>query len=211
MKKLAGLYAITVDGQHGTMLMNNVGKALAGGCRIVQYRDKSSSHDIRRQEASDLSQLCKRHAALFIVNDDIELCLHSHADGVHLGKDDTAFKIARKCLGKDKIIGVSCYNNLSLANAAANQGADYVAFGAMYPSSTKPAATSASAALLQQAKRELSLPIVAIGGITPENAAPVIQAGADMVAMIQGLFAQQDIQLTATQITQLFKKHRGNP
>jgi thiamine-phosphate pyrophosphorylase len=211
LSALSGLYAITVDGQHGDTLLSNVRNALLGGCRVLQYRDKSSDTVLRLQEANALSQLCKQTGALFIINDDVDLCLQSKAHGVHLGRDDTALDNARKALGRNSLIGVSCYDDLQLAETAAERGADYVAFGAIYPSMTKPAATSASPSLLQQACMELSIPIVAIGGITPENAAPVIQAGADMVAMIQGLFAQEDIQHTAHHITQLFEKYRGNP
>ena len=205
MNHLTGLYAITMDGIQGEALLAQARAALRGGSRILQYRDKSGDTQRRWQEAQALLALCRRHQALFIINDDLELCLQCDAHGVHLGRNDSHLGTARKKLGQHKIIGISCYNDLSLAHHAAAQGADYLAFGAIYPSTTKPAAVNASLALLQRAKTELDLPIVAIGGITPENAGQVIQAGADMVAMIQGLFSQEDIRLAAQKTTRLFK------
>lgn len=206
VKPLFGLYAITVDGMHGEALFSQVKSALCGGSRILQYRDKSSDTQRRREEAQTLLSLCREHQAILIINDDLNLCLQTGAHGVHLGRDDPDLESAKKLLGADKIIGVSCYNDLQLAHGAVNRGADYVAFGTIYPSATKPAAVNAGLALLHQAKTELRVPIVAIGGITPENAAPVIQAGADMLAMIQGLFGQDDIQLAANTVTRLFEK-----
>jgi len=205
MNHLTGLYAITMDGIQGEALLAQARAALRGGSRILQYRDKSGDTQRRWQEAQALLALCRQHQALFIINDDLELCLQCDAHGVHLGRNDSHLGTARKKLGQHKIIGISCYNDLSLAHHAAAQGADYLAFGAIYPSTTKPAAVNASLALLQRAKTELDLPIVAIGGITPENAGQVIQAGADMVAMIQGLFSQEDIRLAAQKTTRLFK------
>ncbi|WP_293647715.1 thiamine phosphate synthase [Thiolapillus sp.] len=205
MTALAGLYAITVDGTRGDTLYSQVESALAGGACILQYRDKSGDTLRRLTEAKTLLQLCDAHQALLIINDDIELCRRSGAHGVHLGKEDRDLPGARKILGKDSIIGVSCYNDLQRARAAADQGADYVAFGAVYRSSTKPSAVNAGLALLREARTALDLPIVAIGGITPENALPVVEAGADMVAMIQGLFGQEDIYRAAENTSRLFK------
>ncbi|WP_456378078.1 thiamine phosphate synthase [Thiolapillus sp.] len=205
MNQLSGLYAITLEGSHGEELFAQAEAALCGGSRILQYRDKSGDTQRRQKEAQALLALCRQYQAMLIINDDLELCRQCDAHGVHLGRNDSRLETARKKLGQNKIIGISCYNDLSLAHHAASQGADYLAFGAVYPSSTKPAAVHASLELLRQAKAELDLPIVAIGGITPENAGQVIQAGADMVAMIQGLFGQQDIRLAARKTTRLFK------
>jgi thiamine-phosphate pyrophosphorylase len=207
MKPLTGLYAITIEGVHGEALFYQAHAALSGGSRILQFRDKSSNALRREEEAQTLLTLCRKHDAILIINDDLELCLQSGAHGVHLGRDDPDLKLARKRLGADKIIGVSSYNDLRLAHDAVAGGADYVAFGAIYPSSTKPSAVNAGLALLRQAKTELDTPIVAIGGITPENALPVIQAGADMLAMIQGLFGQDNIQLAASKVTRLFENY----
>ncbi|WP_457664786.1 thiamine phosphate synthase [Thiolapillus sp.] len=205
MNPLSGLYAITVDGVRGDTLYTQAKAALAGGSRILQYRDKSGDNVRRQKEAKALLGLCRAHQALFIINDDIGLCRQCGAHGVHLGKEDGDPSSAREALGKGSIIGISCYNDLQQAHAAADGGADYVAFGAIYPSSTKPSAANAELALLRAARSELDLPIVAIGGITPENAQPVIEAGADMVAMIQGLFGQEDIRLAAEKTSRLFK------
>jgi len=205
MNPLSGLYAITADGVRGDTLYTQAEAALAGGSRILQYRDKSGDNVRRLKEAKALLGLCRAHQALFIINDDIGLCQQCGAHGVHLGKEDGDLPSARKALGRDRIIGISCYNDLQQAHAAADGGADYVAFGAIYPSSTKPSAANAGLALLRKARSELDLPIVAIGGITPENAPPVIEAGADMVAMIQGLFGQEDIRLAAEKTSRLFK------
>lgn len=205
MTALSGLYAITVDGVHGEPLFAQVNAALCGGSRIVQYRDKSTNTQRRGQEAQKLLALCRERGAMLIINDDLDLCLQSGAHGVHLGRDDPDLGSARKLLGSQGVIGVSCYNDLQIADEAASRGANYVAFGAIYPSSTKPAAVNAGLELLREAKSVLGLPMVAIGGITPENAYPVIQAGADMVAMIQGLFGQDDIHLAASKVTRLFK------
>ena len=211
MKKLLGLYAITPDGLHGRELLEEAGAALRGGARILQYRDKSTDRSRRLADARALAGLCKTHEALLIINDDLELCQASGAQGVHLGEDDATLDEARARLGADIIIGISCYDNLGRARRAAAAGADYLAFGAVFPSSTKPNARKAGLALLRQARAELSLPLVAIGGITPENAPSVIETGVDMVAMIQGLFGQADIAGTARAIAQQFQAFRGNP
>ncbi len=202
---LSGLYAIT-DSQMGAErdLPQLVEQALKGGAKIVQYRDKSTDHDRRLADASRLLDLCQRHSACFIINDDVELAAAVAADGVHLGRDDPDIESARRRLGEQAIIGVSCYNRLDLATAAQDAGVDYVAFGRFFPSSTKPQAVEAEIELLIQAKQALHIPIVAIGGITPENGAPLIDAGADMLAVIHGLFGQSDVRAAAEQFNQQF-------
>ncbi|WP_457673140.1 thiamine phosphate synthase [Thiolapillus sp.] len=211
MNGLHGLYAITPDGLHGRELLERAEAALKGGARVLQYRDKSDDQARRLTDARALARLCARHQALFIINDDVELCRASGAGGVHLGEDDTALDMARARLGAGTIIGISCYNDLARARRAAAAGADYLAFGAVFPSSTKPGARQAGLELLRQARRELALPLVAIGGITPENAPSVIETGVDMVAMIQGLFGQPDITAAARAVNQQFQAFRGSP
>ncbi|MDH5257990.1 MAG: thiamine phosphate synthase, partial [Gammaproteobacteria bacterium] len=181
-----GLYGITIGSD--PCLEDNVKAALAGGATIIQYRDKSCSNEIKTRSALRLKELCAGKA-LFIINDDIALAKSIDADGVHLGKNDADIKKARQLLGK-KIIGVSCYNQLSLAEEAQAAGVDYVAFGRFFSSSTKPDAVQASPELLTRAKQTLSVPVVAIGGITVNNADSLIKAGADAVAVINGLFKQ---------------------
>jgi thiamine-phosphate pyrophosphorylase len=143
---------------------------------------------------------------LFIVNDDAALARQSQADGVHLGREDTAPVQARARLGSRAIIGVSCYNELPRAQAAQEQGADYVAFGRFFPSRTKPQAVQAGPELLHEAKKKLRIPVVAIGGITPENGASLIAAGADALAVIEGVFGQADVRAAAERYAQLFAK-----
>ena len=204
--QLHGLYAIT-DPTLATEnnLQTQVREALEGGARIIQYRDKGNDEPRRQAEAEQLQALCKNHGALFIINDDLALATAIKADGLHLGRDDTDLDKARRILGPKAIIGVSCYNELQRAKAAQAAGADYVAFGRFFPSNTKPQAIQAEIALLQQAKQELKIPIVAIGGITPENGAPLVQAGADMLAVIQGVFAQSDIRRACQEFAILFE------
>ena len=209
--KLRGLYAITPAGLQGSKLLNDVEQALNGGCRVLQYRDKSSDRQRRLEEALALRRLCTTHQALFIVNDDPELAERVAADGVHLGRGDIGIEEARARLGGRAIIGLSCYADWQRALDARRAGADYIAFGAFYPSPTKPEAVRARLELLRRARRDLGLPTVAIGGITAENAQPLIEAGADMVAVIQGLFGQPDIRATARRFAILFEESGGPP
>ena len=203
--RLRGLYAIT-DEQliPATGFTAIIEQALQGGSTIIQYRDKSNDPAKREQQATALRQLCSRYSALLVINDDIELARAVGADGVHLGEDDAAIEQARSALGDAAIIGISCYNKLERAIEAQAAGADYVAFGAMFNSPTKPNARSASYDLIRQAKERLHIPVCAIGGIDGHNAAGVIVSGADMVALISGLFAADDITQTARHIAGLF-------
>ena len=162
-------------------MLHAVAQAIAGGARMVQYRDKSADDVRRRRDACALAALCRRHGVAFIVNDDVGLALRCGADGVHVGRGDSAVAEARRRLGARAIVGASCYNDLALAHDATDAGATYVAFGSFYPSTVKPEAVRADAALLRRARAELDLPIVAIGGITADNGAALIAAGADVV------------------------------
>jgi thiamine-phosphate pyrophosphorylase len=196
-----GLYAIT-DGPRPD-LRDAVGAALLGGARLVQYRDKTHDSARRTEEARMLMELCASHAAPLIINDDIELARAVGAAGVHLGEDDGDIAAARVYLGAKAIIGVSCYDSIERARQLAAAGADYVAFGAFFPSPTKPLARRASLDLLRAA-RSLGIPQVAIGGITHDNAPPLIEAGADYLAVISSLFGASDIRAAAQRYTQLF-------
>ena len=203
--RLTGLYAIIPS--HVTdpqQLAAMVEQALRGGARLLQYRDKSQDHARRRETAEHLRQLTYQHKALLIINDDVDLALAAAADGVHLGQDDADLTRARQQLGAEAIIGISCYNHFELARDAVAQGADYIAFGRFFPSHTKPDAVQADLTLLQQAKSELGIPVTAIGGITPDNAAELIDAGADMLAVVEAVFGQSDIQASAQQFRELF-------
>lgn len=201
--RLQGLYAITGSTLlSDEQLLTAVEQAIAGGARILQYRDKSRDPPRHQRQAAALLRLCRRHDVTFIVNDDVELAAAIGADGVHLGRGDGDIATARQRLG-DGIIGVSCYNQWLLAEAAARAGADYIAFGAFFPSATKPDAVRATPELLRRG-RELGVPVAAIGGITPENGQALVEAGADMVAVIQGLFSQPDIHAAARRYAALF-------
>ena len=202
---MKGLYAITDAGlTPGDTLLPAVAAALRGGVRIIQYRDKTAATDDRQRRAAALLELCRAQGALFIVNDDIELAAEVGAAGVHLGKTDPDLHMARKRLGPGALIGLSCYNELPRAQTAAEQGADYVAFGRFFPSHTKPEAVAASPDLLLHARRVLGLPLVAIGGITPDNGGRLIAAGADMLAVVHGVFGQADIEAAARRFAALF-------
>lgn len=205
MTALRGLYGIT-DGAPLPRLLTSAEAAIRGGARLIQYREKSADPARRIAEAQALCVLCSGHDVLFIVNDDVELAASVGADGVHLGKDDGRVAAARVRLGPRAIIGVSCYDSLERALQAAHEGADYVAFGSFFASTSKPAAVRAPLSLLKDARVRLSIPLCAIGGITPANGGGLLQAGADMLAVIQGLFGADDVQAAAEAYSALFPK-----
>ncbi len=204
-KKLKGLYAITDENLISEEnFKQSVESALQGGSKIIQYRDKSNNQKKRLQQATVLQSLCTQYHASCIINDDIELARSIHADGVHLGKDDISITQARKILGDNSIIGVSCYNDLDLALAAEKNHANYVAFGAMFCSQTKPGANNARLELIAIAKKQLTIPVCAIGGINEKNITQVINQGADMAAVINSLFSSDNIKQTASILNQGF-------
>lgn len=200
-----GLYAIT-DRRliPEAELVERVGEAIDAGAAIIQYRDKSSGQASRLEQATALAALCRARQVPLIINDDIELAGSVNADGVHLGIDDASISAARAQLGEDVIIGVSCYNRLERAVEAVAAGADYVAFGRFFASKTKPNAVTADIDLLVAARQQLRVPIVAIGGITPDNGAALIAAGADYLAAIDGVFGQADVFAAAQSYAVLF-------
>jgi thiamine-phosphate pyrophosphorylase len=203
--RLRGLYAITDENLiPENSFASTIELALAGGVSIIQYRDKSGNEEKRFTQASTLRKLCDDYKAILIINDDISLAKAVAADGVHLGEHDVSIHEARSILGEDSIIGISCYNQLQRAIDAQAAGADYVAFGAMFTSPTKPHARSASLELISEARAQLDIPVCAIGGIDQLNAEQVIDAGADMTAVISGLFAERDIRSAAERIAILF-------
>jgi thiamine-phosphate pyrophosphorylase len=204
MLKIYGLYAITPDEQDTDILLCKVEEALQGGVRMLQYRNKLASHTLKVQQASTLLPLCRQYNVPIIINDSVKLCLELDADGVHLGADDGNLTEARTRLGINKILGASCYNRYDLALSAQNSGADYVAFGACFASSTKPNAPVAALDLFTRAKAELNIPAVAIGGITLDNAPLVIAAGASSTAVISAIFNADNIKIKTQQFSQLF-------
>lgn len=190
---IKGLYLVTPDCDDTALLCEQVAQALQGGVAILQYRHKTATEALRLEQAQALQALCRAANIPFLINDHVALAAEIDADGVHVGQHDHAISHARALLGKQKIIGASCYNQFALAEQAQTAGADYVAFGACYPSSTKPHAPRAEAALFTQAKQHLALPVVGIGGITLENASPLVAAGADALAVISDIFQAPDI------------------
>ena len=200
-----GLYAIADTGLIGSDLMDRVAQAIQGGAAVVQYRSKEPDPLCSSEEARALLALCRRHGVPLIINDDVALAEIIGADGVHVGHDDVSLAEARAVLGPHAMIGVSCYNSLDKALEAQAAGADYVAFGRFFASLTKPNAVSADLSLLREVRQKISIPIIAIGGITPENGGGLIEAGADMLAVIHGLFGHPNVALAANRYTKLFQ------
>jgi thiamine-phosphate pyrophosphorylase len=207
-RKIAGLYAITPDEPRTEILVAKVTQALRGGAAMVQYRNKAAGPELRYEQGRALAKVCRAAGARFIVNDDLALALALDADGAHLGADDGDPKQARQCLGQGKLLGASCYNRIELAQAAVQAGADYLAFGSVFSSGTKPGAVRAALSLIAEARQRFALPLVAIGGITLENAPQVFAAGADVIAVISALFDARDIATTAAAFTRLHQSQR---
>ncbi len=211
-RNLYGLYAVTPEGLALAALMAQVEAALKGGARLVQYRDKSGDAARRATTARALARLCKLFGARLLINDDLALALAVNADGVHLGAADGDLQAARQALGAGALLGASCYADFERARAAASAGADYVAFGAVYPSATKPLARRAPLSLFGRCRSELRVPACAIGGITVDRALPLLAAGADLLAVITDLFEAPDVTARASAYQQLFEKdHYGFP
>ena len=203
---IKGLYALTPDSTDTDDLLRRVRLALAGGVQVLQYRNKTADSALQKKQAQALRDICGEFGVAFIVNDNAQLAKLVDADGVHLGAKDGEIKAVRALLGYDKLIGVSCYNRLELARDAVTAGADYVAFGAFFSSTVKPDAVVSTVDLLRNARSELSIPIVAIGGITAENGAVLVAAGADALAVISAVFDAADIQLATQNLNKLFRK-----
>ena len=204
---IRGLYAVTPDEADTDLLVAKVEAALQGGISVLQYRNKLANHKLQTQQVRAILPLCRQYEVPLIINDSVKLCLTLNADGVHIGADDGNLKEIRARVGKDKIIGASCYNRFDLALAAQQAGADYVAFGACFASTTKPKAPVANLNLFSQARAQLTIPAVAIGGINLDNAIQVIGAGAHSLAVINAIFNVPDVKSSTQQFTQLFSAH----
>jgi len=201
---IKGLYAITPDSADLNTLIQKTKSAIEGGAFMVQYRSKIQDRDVKMQQCAAILRLCREYEIPCIVNDDVDMCRILEADGVHLGEKDDNIAEVRHILGEDAIIGSSCYDQLDRAKSAQKEGASYVAFGAMFPTSTKPNAPRATLALLKEAKREIQIPIVAIGGITVNNAHDVIKTGIDAIAVINSLYEAKSIKETAETFAKMF-------
>ncbi len=204
---IKGLYLVTPDCDDTELLCKQVEQSLQGGVAIVQYRHKTASVALRLEQAGALLSICRQANIPLLINDHVALADTLDADGVHVGQHDEAVTAARALLGTDKIVGASCYNRFELAEQAAAAGASYVAFGACYPSPTKPHAPRATAELFTRAKQSIAVPVVGIGGITLENASPLIAAGADALAVISDIFQAGDITARCRQYQPLFAKN----
>ena len=207
---MRGLYAITdCDRLPTDSLLSATEEILRAGVVALQYRDKSGNHARRKYEAGELQQLCKEHNSLFIINDDLQLAAWTGSDGVHLGREDCDCKTARNELGPEAIIGISCYNSVETALAAQENGADYVAFGSFFPSSSKQNTAAAEPDIITRAKAGVSLPIAAIGGITPRNCRTLIEHGADMLAVINSIYQSEDPYSTVMEFNRHFLNFWG--
>jgi len=202
-RRLKGLYAITPECHDTERLALEVERALEGGASLVQYRAKHADAALALEQGRRLRDLCRAFGAPLIVNDSLHLALEIAADGVHLGRGDGDVRAARAAL-PGRLIGVSCYDDPALARRAAEDGADYVGIGSVFPSSTKPRAVRAALDRLSEARQAGAIPVAAIGGITAANAAVAISNGADMVAVISAVFGAPDVRAAARSIAGLF-------
>ena len=202
---IRGLYALTPSAENEETLLKQLTQALEGGVKFVQYREKTLNHDDQMHRAKLLNSLCKRYGATLIINDSPELVSAVGAGGIHVGQDDMSTAEARATLGPGTLIGASCYASIERAEQAVEEGADYVAFGSVFPSETKPEAVHCPLSVITHARQKLTCPIVAIGGISLENATSVIRSGADALAVISGLFDQPDVESAAKEFAKIWE------
>lgn len=202
---MLGLYLVTPDWDDTARLLDATEQALAAGIGLLQYRHKTAGEAQRYEQAGKLLELCRRHHVPFIVNDHIAICRELNADGIHVGGMDASVAEARAAVGPDKIVGASCYGELQRAHDAAAAGASYVAFGGFYPSRVKKYAVTTPPQIVAEARRALAqTPVVVIGGMTPENAAPLVGQGAHMVAAISSVYQASDVAAAVRAFRALF-------
>lgn len=195
---------ITPETTNTDELIDKTHQALMGGARLVQYRNKSTDRRLQEKQAKLLLQLCKHSFIPLIINDHLDLALEIDADGLHVGRGDEPIGEARKRLGSNKILGASCYNDLGRALHAERQGADYVAFGALFPSQTKPDTVPVTDDFIRNARKQINIPIVGIGGIKPHNASSAIHNGCDAIAVCHSVYTAKSVKTEVMQFTQLF-------
>lgn len=201
---MKGLYLVTPDWDDTEKMLDATEAGLRGGAALVQYRHKTATPELRKEQASRLQALCRRYGRPFIINDFVELCMELDADGIHVGGTDMAIAQVRAAVGSSKIVGASCYGSMQLARDAYQAGASYVAFGGFYPSRVKKYEVSTPPEIVAQAKKEIPLPNVVIGGMTQQNALPLVQQGADMVAVISSVYMVDDPEAAARGFVNLF-------
>ncbi|MES2537202.1 MAG: thiamine phosphate synthase [Pseudomonadota bacterium] len=202
---MKGLYIVTPDWDDTQKLLQVTEQALRGGAALVQYRHKNASPALRQEQAAGLLALCRRYQRPFIINDHVDLCLALDADGVHVGGTDVSVAQVRAAVGPAKIVGASCYGDLQLAHSAHAAGASYVAYGGFYPSRVKKYPVTTSPYIITQSKQDIPLPSVVIGGMTQENSAVLVVAGADMVAAISSVYLADDPEAAARGFGSLFE------
>ena len=201
---LKGLYLVTPDWDDTDRLVAVSEAGLKGGAALLQYRHKTAGEALRREQAAALLALCRKHGKPFIINDYPELCVELDADGVHVGGTDASVAAVRAQVGPERILGASCYGSLDMAVAAQAAGASYVAFGGFYPSRIKKYEVSTPVDIVTRAGEMVALPNVVIGGMTRENAVPLVAAGADMVAVISSVYFADDPEAAARELASLF-------
>jgi thiamine-phosphate pyrophosphorylase len=201
---MKGLYLVTPDWDDTDALIKATETALSVGVGLLQYRHKTANGEFRLEQASALLKLCRQHNVPFIINDHIDLCIALDADGIHVGGTDASVAVVRTLIGKDKILGASCYGDFALAEQAQIAGASYVAFGGFYPSRVKKYEVSTPASIVSKAKSQLTLPVCVIGGMTSDNAKPLVKEGADMVAAISSVYSADDIAIAVQEFAALF-------
>lgn len=202
---MKGLYLVTPDWDDTDKLLAASEQAIAGSATLLQYRHKTASDALRKEQAAALLKLCRRLGVPFIVNDHVELCEQLDADGIHVGGTDAAVAEVRAQLGKNKIVGASCYGDLQRARDAVAAGASYVAFGGFFPSRVKKYEVTTSPSIITQAISELPVPVCVIGGMTAQNSAPLVALGSHMVAAISGVYAADDPRAAAAEFAVLFR------
>ncbi|HTH44642.1 MAG TPA: thiamine phosphate synthase [Oxalicibacterium sp.] len=202
---LRGLYVVTPDWDDTKKLVEVSEQALKGGVALLQYRHKTASDALRREQAEALLALCRKYAVPFIINDFVQLCIDIDADGIHVGGTDKSVAEVRAMIGADKILGSSCYGDLALAHAAEKAGASYVAFGGFYPSRVKKYPVTTPQTIVADWKAQGKVPSVVIGGMTRDNATPLVANGADMVAAISSVYLANDPQAAAREFAELFR------
>ncbi len=201
---MKGLYLVTPDWDDTDQLLSLTESALKAGIAMLQYRHKTATEALQRHQATALRDLCRQYKVPFIVNDHLALCEEIDADGVHVGGTDATVAAVRSVMGPDKIIGASCYGDLQRAHDAAAAGANYVAFGGFYPSRVKKYEVSTPVDIISRAKAALTVPVCAIGGMTPENAVPLVNEGADLVAAISSVYQHEHPASAAADFVRLF-------
>ncbi len=202
---MKGLYLVTPDWDDTDQMLAATEQAILGGASLVQYRHKTASEALRREQAEALLRLCRLYGTPLIINDHVELCLMLDADGVHVGGTDETVAQVRARVGSSKIVGASCYGQLPLATDAAAAGASYVAFGGFYPSRVKKYEVSTSPSIITDALQSIGVPVCVIGGMTVDNAKPLVELGAHMVAAISSVYAADDHRAAASSFAQLFR------